>query len=57
MLASRQKDRLRNQETTYGEFLLWLSVLRMQCFVYGDVGSVPGFVQWVEDLSMQQTAA
>ena len=39
------------------EFLLWLSRLRIQQSVYGDVGSIPSFAQWVKDPVLPQAAA
>ena len=36
------------------EFPLWLSGLRTQRSIQEDANSIPGFVQWVEDLVLPQ---
>ena len=44
------------QEKICGEFLLWLSGLRIRHSVH-EVGSTPGLAQWVKGLVLPQASA
>ena len=48
-------SKVRNGENR--ELLLHLNVLRTQCCLCENVGSILGLAQWVEDLALLQAAA